>query len=244
MQNYKKELKDMITKENIKCFDCNIPNPQWTSLSYGIFICLECAGVHRSYGAQISRVKSINMDEWSERDFLFIKHGSNKKLNDFIQRNNLNKKETEFFKNNKMIEYSKLLSDTVNQNCSEEVKQFTIPTYKYNTNKRNTTDTNNYIDNKIYNTNNGSDSSLNQVISSTISSLGKSMLKGAKIIKKQTVKYGGVINQKVVQPSIKMIKEKKKSLFAEKQNNSSPVIIERPIIDKNKKIEDGWNKWD
>lgn len=52
--------------ENRECFDCTSKQPRWASTNLGIFFCLRCAGIHRSLGVHISKVKSTNMDTWEE----------------------------------------------------------------------------------------------------------------------------------------------------------------------------------
>ncbi|CAI9735272.1 centaurin-gamma-1A isoform X18 [Octopus vulgaris] len=46
------------------CTDCGATNPDWASINLGALICIECSGIHRNLGTHLSRVRSLDLDEW------------------------------------------------------------------------------------------------------------------------------------------------------------------------------------
>lgn len=39
-------------------------DPDWASLNLGALMCIECSGIHRHLGAHLSRVRSLDLDDW------------------------------------------------------------------------------------------------------------------------------------------------------------------------------------
>jgi len=74
-------------ESDLKCFDCGGSGTEWVSVSFGVYLCITCGGYHRQMGTHISRIRSITMDSWTERQLELFQHGGNSRLKAFFEAN-------------------------------------------------------------------------------------------------------------------------------------------------------------
>src|SRR5271163_4942140 len=78
-------IKALLKLEGNKiCADCKKnKHPRWASWNIGIFICIRCSGIHRGMGTHISRVKSVDLDAWTDEQLQSVLKWGNSRDNKY-----------------------------------------------------------------------------------------------------------------------------------------------------------------
>jgi len=66
------------------CVDSGAANPEWASVSHGIYVSIGASGIHRSLGVRVSFVQSMTMDSWKPVHLKMMELGGNQRFQDFM----------------------------------------------------------------------------------------------------------------------------------------------------------------
>ena len=74
----RKRLKELLAiPENSLCADCQDPDPNYASITIGVFLCASCVQIHRKLGTHVSRTKSLTHDCWDQQSVSFMEENGN-----------------------------------------------------------------------------------------------------------------------------------------------------------------------
>ena len=69
--------------ENRLCADCKRTSPTWARVNLGVLVCINCSGFHREIGVHVTKIRSTNLDVWSQEVLNNFKIINNKIANKY-----------------------------------------------------------------------------------------------------------------------------------------------------------------
>ena len=108
------------------CNDCEIKDPLWCSINNAVLLCTSCARIHKKFNQNISKIKSLEIDIWTEQEINFLKLGGNKRFTELIKSYNipLTKENQEYKYYTKAAQYYRdiLIEESKNNNINSIIK--------------------------------------------------------------------------------------------------------------------------
>ena len=104
-------------ESNQNCNDCGKINPHWCSITNAVLLCPSCARNHKKFNINISRIKSLEVDDWSKEDIYKLKIGGNERFTKLIKSYNI-----PLTKDNKEYKYYTKAAQYYREILTEEVK--------------------------------------------------------------------------------------------------------------------------
>ena len=159
------------------CNDCGKKNPRWCSFNNAVLICSSCARTHKKFNENISKIKSLEVDAWTEQEINFLKLGGNSKFAELIKSYNIPlKKENQEYKyytkaaqyyRNILIEKSKNndISNIIKPSLKEGIEILYKDEYSnlFNKNTNQQNNINNYL-NQINESNNNNNTNNTNIL--------------------------------------------------------------------------------